>query len=165
LVRLSGVGTAADQFTASRLLNAQVERFCGALGPAPVCPVTLDVSALLAQVHDRNSLRSCLAEQRCDADQIEILTVATDVTRSAQASLVALQSGVDGRPGRVHVESGTVTVIDTPSGRLVTEHVDQAGRTWMIVSPGTPRNIAAAIQKMLRRLPANEEWHSFRKVV
>lgn len=35
----------------------------------------------------------------------------------------------------------------------------------MIVSPGSPGNIASAVQNMVRRLPAEDEWYSHRKVV
>ena len=35
----------------------------------------------------------------------------------------------------------------------------------MIIAPGTSTNIATAVNRMMRRLPANEEWHSYRKVV
>lgn len=35
----------------------------------------------------------------------------------------------------------------------------------MIIAPGTKTNIGTAINQMVRRLPAHEEWHSYRKVV
>ena len=81
-------------------------------------------------------------------------------------SIVAVQSGVDtGRPTRTHIEPGAVTIIDTPQGRLVAEQVGTADKKWMIIAPGTKSNIAAAINHMVRRLPADEEWYSYRKVV
>jgi EspG family len=58
-----------------------------------------------------------------------------------------------------------VTIIDSPEGRLVAEHVPAAGKNWMVIAPGTTSNIAAAVNQMARRLPANEEWYSYRKVV
>ena len=39
--------------------------------------------------------------------------LATDTGRSASASIVALQSGAEGAPGRIHVEHGSVTIYDT----------------------------------------------------
>ncbi len=165
MVRLSGVGTTTHENTADILINSQIERLCGPMQPASFRPVTVDVAELLARVHDRASLRAHLLDQRLDADQIDTLTIATDTGRSAQASIVAIQSGVTGAPQRAHIESGAVTVIDTPRGRLISEHVTQADKTWMILSPGSPGNIAAAVHAMMRRLPAKGEWHSFRKVV
>jgi hypothetical protein len=35
----------------------------------------------------------------------------------------------------------------------------------MILAPGTTTNITAAVNRMMRRLPANDEWFSYRKVV
>jgi hypothetical protein len=58
-----------------------------------------------------------------------------------------------------------VTVIDSPAGRLIVEHTKRDGRSWMIAAPGSNSNIAAAVQKMLRRLPAQDNWHSYRKAV
>ena len=79
---------------------------------------------------------------------------------------MALQSGVAGaRSQRTHIEASAVTIIDTPEGRLVAEDVQSAGKTWMIIAPGAKSNIAAAINHMVRRLPAHQEWHSYRKVV
>jgi hypothetical protein len=92
--------------------------------------------------------------------------MAADPRRSAQASLVALQSGIEtGRPTRTRIEQSVVTIIDTPEGRLVAEHVPASGKKWMVVAPGDASNIATAVQRMMRRLPANEEWFSYRKVV
>jgi hypothetical protein len=35
----------------------------------------------------------------------------------------------------------------------------------MIVSPGGPGNIASAVLAMMRALPAQDDWFSYRKVV
>ena len=59
-----------------------------------------------------------------------MLKLAADPERSAQASIVAIQSGVDtGRPTRTYIEQGAVTIIDTPEGRLVAEHVCSGARS------------------------------------
>ena len=93
------------------------------------------------------------------------LLLAVDGERSAQFSLVALQSGGAGRPADARIGSATVTIIDTPQGRLLSEHAYRGGRTWMIVGPASSSGIAAAVQRMLRRLPARDDWHCYRKVV
>jgi len=165
LVRLSGVGTATSENSAGILINSQIERLCGSMKPASLRPVTLDVAELLAAVHDGPSLRSFLVDQRLDSDQVSALTLAADPERSAQASVVAIQSGMVSAPARSHIEPSAVTIIDTPQGRLVSEHVVRGGKAWMIISPGSPGNIASAVQDMVRRLPAEEEWFSHRKVV
>ncbi|KAA0105621.1 ESX secretion-associated protein EspG [Mycolicibacterium sp. P1-5] len=165
LVRMSGVGTASSEESAGMLINSQIERLCGEMKPASLRPVTLDVPELLAAVHDQASLRTFLLDRRFDSDQVTMLTTAADTDRSAQASVVAIQSGVTGGPARSHIEPGAVTIMDTPHGRLVSEHVTRGEKSWMIISPGSAANIASAVLKMVRRLPAEDEWYSHRKVV
>jgi hypothetical protein len=165
VVRLSGVGTATSEQTAGLLISTEIARLCGQLAPAALKPVTIGVDELLRTVRATGNLRSFLLEQRFDSDQVSLLTLAADPERSAQASMVAIQSGVAGGPARNHIESGAVTVIDTPQGRLVSEHVKRGGRSWMIVSPGGQGNIASAVLTMLRSLPAHDDWFSYRKVV
>lgn len=164
-IRLSGAGTATNEPSAALLISSQIERLCGQMHPAALKPVTLDAAELLSTVQDPGSIRSFLRDQKLDSDQIGILTLAADSTRSAQASVVAIQSGADEGPTRSHIEPGTVTIIDTPQGRLVSERVRREGKFWMIVSPGSPTNIASAVLSTLRNLPAQEQWHSYRKVV
>jgi hypothetical protein len=167
LVRLSGAGTASAEGAASQIIINQVDRLCGASSPAPLKPVTIPVDKLLASVTDKDSLRKFLMTgMQVDPDQMQLMLLAADPDQSAQASIVALQTGVDsGGPARVHTEKSVVTIIDTTEGRLVTEYVPQQGKTWMIMSPGSPGNIANAVNQMVRRLPAQQEWFSHRKVV
>ena len=165
VVRLSGVGTATSEQTAGLLITSEIDRLCGKLAPAALKPVTVDVNELLGAVRRTGELRSFLVGQRFDSDQVSMLTLAADPERSAQASVVAIQSGVAGGPARNHIESGAVTIIDTPQGRLVSEHVKRGGRSWMIVSPGGHGNIATAVLTMMRALPAHDDWFSYRKVV
>lgn len=166
LVRLSGAGTSTAESTATSVVTTTVHRLCGANTAARLRPVTLDADALIATVDSKDKLRQFLVDNRVDADQQHLLMLAADPVRSAQASIVAMQSGVEsGLPTRAKVEGTTVTIIDTPEGRMVAEHVLRSGKRWMILSPGTDGNIATAINHMLRRLPANQEWFSYRKVV
>ena len=51
-----------------------------------------------------------------------------DLGTYTQASLVAIQSGVTNGPDRRQIGSGTVTIIDTPRGRLASEHVTREGK-------------------------------------
>lgn len=165
MVRIGGAGAASAEDGADTVIGAQITRLCGALAPAPLRPVTLDADALAAQVSTRETLRTFLVAQRLDAEQLQILMAGTDHS-SAQASIVAVQSGVDtGQGTRVQVEHTVVTIMDTPSGRLVAEHLPSAGKNWMIIAPGTPRHITAAVNQLLRRLPADHEWYCRRKVV
>ena len=164
-VRLSGAGTASSEQSAGRLINAQIERLCGQMPPAAMKPVTVEVDELLGAVRNTGSLRTFLLDRRLDGDQIALLTLAADSERSAQASVVAIQSGVANGPARRHVGSAAVTIIDTPRGRLMSEHVTRGGRAWMIVGPGSAGNLASAVVTMMRDLPAHEGWFSYRKVV
>jgi hypothetical protein len=166
LVRISGAGTSSAEGAANAVITAQIERLCGTNEPAPLRPVTLNADALLAGVTSQESLRAFMMNQRLDSDQVHMLMLAADSARSAQASIVALQSGVEtGRPTRTHVEQSVVTIIDTPEGRLVTEYIISVGKKWMVIAPGTVNNIGVAVNRMMRRLPADQEWFSYRKVV
>jgi ESX secretion-associated protein EspG len=166
LVRIGGAGTASAEGAANAVLTAQIERLCGTNTPAPLRPITLDSDALQAGVTSQETLRKFLANQQLDADQMRMVMLAADPTRSTQSSIVALQAGVEtGRSTRTHVEHSVVTIIDTPEGRLMAEHVPSAGKKWMVIAPGTATNIASAVNQMVRRLPANENWYSYRKVV
>ncbi|MEI6252425.1 MAG: ESX secretion-associated protein EspG [Mycobacteriaceae bacterium] len=165
LVRLCGAGTASCEQSAGQLINAQIERLCGQRPPAAMKPASIEVDELLGAVRDTGSLRTFLVDRRFDSDQIALLTLAADTERSAQASVVAIQSGVASGPARRHIGSGAVTIIDTPQGRLVSEHATRGGRSWMIVGPGSAGNLASAVLTMLRNLPAHEGWFSYRKAV
>lgn len=165
-VRISPAGTATAEGAANTIIVNQLDRFFGSCKPAKLRPVTLDVAEMLGSVTDQESQRRFLLQQRLDADQIQMVTLASDTARSAQVSIVALQTGVEsGLPNRVHVEDSVVSLIDTTEGRIIAEYVPSQGKKWMIISPGTAVNIASGVNKMLRRLPAEDEWYSHRKVV
>ncbi len=165
IVRIGPAGTATAEGAANSVVRTQIERLCGPLGPAQMRPATIDVGDIVSKVDSHEALRRFLSEQRLEPEQMRTLMLATDITRSASASIVAVQSGAEGAPGRIHVEHGSVTIYDTPEGRLVAEHAPQGGKQWMIVSPGSAANITSAVNKMLRRLPANAEWYSYRRIV
>ncbi|MGB3485722.1 MAG: ESX secretion-associated protein EspG [Mycobacterium sp.] len=167
VVRLSGAGTSSSEGAASQVVGSQLERLCGTASPAKLRPVTVPADDIVSDVKDHDSLRRyLLANVDLDSDQLHILMAAADPTRSAQATIVALQSGVDsGSETRVFVEKSVVVVIDTPEGRVVAEHFQRDRKNWMIMAPGTLSNITAAVNEMVRRLPAAQEWHSYRKVV
>jgi hypothetical protein len=165
LIRLSGAGTAGSERSAGLLIQSQIQRLCGEKSPAEVKPMTLDATELLAAVRDRATLHSFLRESGLEADQVGCLMVAADGERSAQFSLVALQSGGAGRPADQRIGSTAVTIIDTPQGRLLSEHAYRGGRTWIIAGPGSASAIAPAVQRMLRGLPARDDWHCYRKVI
>lgn len=166
LVRIGGAGTAGAEDSANTVIAAQLDRLCGRLPAAPLRPVTLDADAVSAHATDRKTLHGFLADQGLDADQQQIIALTTDPARSAQAAIVAIQSGLEtGRPTRARVEQTTVTIMDSAAGRIVAEYVSAAGRNWMILAPGTPGRITAAINQLLRRLPADYDWYAHRKVV
>jgi len=166
LVRIGGAGTSSAEGAANAVIHAQIERLCGSNVPAPLRPVTVDADALQANGASQEALHTFLASQRLEPDQRLMLEMATDAAHSAQASIVATQSGVaTAGPTRTHVEQTAVTIIDTARGRLVAEHVPSAGKRWLILAPGTATNITSAINQMMRRLPSEKAWYSYRKVV
>ncbi|MGF2950959.1 ESX secretion-associated protein EspG [Mycobacterium sp. THU-M116] len=166
LVRLYPAGAAGDERGAADLVVGQVERLCGVAEAAPLRPVTLDAEQLLESVRDAAGLRSFLIGQGLDVDQVQIVTVAADPAQSAHASIVALQTGVGPeRYARIHVGDTAVTLIDTPAGRLCVENVTSGLRRYQVISPGSRTDVSGAVQRLIRRLPAGEEWHSYRRVV
>ncbi len=166
VVRISGAGTSSSESAANDIVNAQIDRLCGSMDPAPLQPVTVDIDQVMAGVNGQEMLRQHLLRERLDGDQLQVLMMAADMRRTARAFIVAIQSGVDsGQPTRKHFEQSVVTIADTPEGRLIGEHFISDGKRWMIIAPGSSSSIAAAVNRMMRRLPANEEWHSYRKVV
>ncbi len=164
-VRISGIGSATSEQEAGLLINTQIEQLCGRLDAAVLKPVTLDSAALIDTVRHGGGMANHLRSAGIDPDQAAVLTMAADAEHSAQASVVAIQSGVTEGPARCHIQPQTVTVIDTPQGRLISEHVVHQGKNWMIVGPGSADNIASAVLKLMRQLPAQHDWFSHRKAV
>jgi len=148
-VRLSDVGIATSEQSVAALVRVQIESLCVPMAPAAFRPVTIDIQTMLQSVNDAASLRRFLADRNFDSEQTSTLMSAADTSSATQASFVALKS-------RSLAKSGVVTVIDTPSGRLVCEHTVRDERRWMIVSPGSTGDIASAVLKMM---------HSDRKAV
>lgn len=166
MVRLYPAGTAGNEASASDLLVGQIERLCGVAEAAPLRPVTLDTEELLNSVRDAASLRTFLLEQRLDADQLQMVLMAADPARSAQANIVGLQAGVGpDELARIAVGDSTVSIVDTPAGRICIESVTSGQRQYQILSPGSRSDIGGAVQRLIRRLPAGDEWHSYRRVV
>ena len=166
LVRLYPAGTASNENGASDLVVGQVERLCGVAEVAPLKPVTLDTEQLLASVRDAASLRAFLLSQNLDVDQLQIVTMAADPARSAHAAIVGLQAGVGpDEMARIAVGDSTVSIIDTPAGRVCVENVISGQRRYQILSPGSRSDISGAVQRLIRRLPAGDEWYSYRRVV
>jgi hypothetical protein len=166
LVRISGAGTSNTESAANDVVGAQIERLCGAQDAAPLQPVTVDIDKVMTGVNGQGMLRERLLREQLDGDQLQIVMMAADQRRTARAFIVAIQSGVNtGQPTRKHIEQSVVTIADTPEGRLLGEHFVSDGKRWMIIGPGSSSSIAAAVNRMMRRLPASEEWYSYRKVV
>ena len=166
LVRLYPAGTAGNETTASELVVGQIERLCGVAEAAPLRPVTLDTEHLLESVRDAASLRTFLLAQRLDADQMQLVMTCADPARSAHAYIVALQAGVGPEEQARHlVGDSTVSIIDTPAGRVCIESVLSGQRRYQILSPGSRSDIGGAVQRLIRRLPAGDEWYSYRRVV
>ncbi|QZA07845.1 ESX secretion-associated protein EspG [Mycolicibacter heraklionensis] len=165
-VRLYPAGRATDQAAAGDLLVGQIERLCGVTEAAQLRPVTLDTKELLERVRDQDSLRRYLAAQRLDIDQQQIVAMAADPEVSGQANIVAIQPGAGPEElARMAIGDTAVLISDTPAGRVCVENVDNGGRRYQIVSPGSRADVANAILRLIARLPAGADWHSHRRVV
>ena len=151
LIRLSGVGTATSPQSADAAIAHQIDRLCGHMPAALMRPVSINTGEMLSTVRDMASL------------QTRTLTLAAQPERSRQTAIVAIQSGATS--GNSLIDGGAVTVIDTPEGRLVTEHVNHGGTSWMVVAPGTADVISTAVRAQMHRLPAHQAWYSHRKAV
>lgn len=160
LVRLCGAGTAVTEADAGVVVGTHIGRLCGELTAAEFRPVSMAADRLVAHARDGAEPRDLPVEGGLDPVQRRILEAAGDIRTSAQVSIVALQSHE-----RPRIAEGTVTIIDTPHGRLLSERVDREGRTWMIVGPGSASAIRRAVIAMLRRTSARAEWYCHRKVV
>lgn len=163
LIRLSGIGTATSEQSAGIAITHQIGRLCGNMPAAQMRPVSINAGEMLGAVRDTASLQTFLRKRRFDPEQIRTLTLAAQPERSRQTSIVAIQSGA--ASGRSHIDAGAVTVIDTPEGRLVSEHVNHSGTSWMVVAPGTAEAITTAVRALMQRLPAHQAWYSQRKAV
>ncbi|MGV0627692.1 ESX secretion-associated protein EspG [Mycolicibacter minnesotensis] len=165
-IRLYPAGSATDRQAAGELLVGQVERLCGITDAAPLRPVTLDTKELLERVRDQDSLRKYIQAQRLDIDQEQILMMVADQERCGQANIVAIQPGAGPEAlARMAVGDTTVTISDTPAGRVCMENIDNGGRRYQIISPGSRGDVADAILRLIGRLPAGADWHSHRRVV
>lgn len=166
LVRLCPAGMASNETAASELVVGQIERLCGVAEAAPLRPVTVAADALLESVRDPGSLRSFLLSQRLDVDQLQMLSMAADPARSAHAGIVALQAGIGPeKTARLLIGDTAVAIVDTPAGRICVESVTSGQRRYQVLSPGSRGDIGGAVQRLIRRLPAGDEWYSYRRVV
>lgn len=160
MVRLVGVGVAATEAEAGLLIGAQIDRLCGELQPADIPPIAIEVDRLMAYARgEADPRRGLPAAGRLDPCQVRLLTAAADPRSSAQASIVALQAR-----DRPQVAAGTVTIIDTPHGRLLSEQVKRDARVWMLVGPGSGTAIRHAVRELLRQTSAHAQWYCHRKV-
>ncbi|OBI53685.1 secretion protein EspG [Mycobacterium kyorinense] len=162
-IRIHGAGTTSAADTGEALISAQIERLCGCRPAAPLRPVTVDAAVMRAEAPNQDALWRFLAAQHLDADQQQILKWAGDSKRSAQVSIVAIHTDT-GRLTRSRIDDSAVTIIDTPEGRLLAEHVVAAGKSWLIVAPGTTPAIGSAVKAMVQGLPTHEGWYSHRQV-
>lgn len=81
-------------------------------------------------------------------------------------TLVALQAGVGPeKSARILVGDSTVAIVDTAAGRICVESVTSGQRRYQVLSPGSRSDIGGAVQRLIRRLPAGDEWYSYRRVV
>ena len=160
LIRLSGVGTTNSEQSAGRAVMREIDRLCGAMPASAMRPVSIKTDELLAAVRSGANLQNYLRTKRFDTDQVRQLTLASEPERTRQTSVVAIQSGA-----RPQITPGALTVIDTPEGRLLVEHVSQDGIAWMVVTPGSAEALATGVRNLLRRVPAQPAWHSYRKAV
>lgn len=164
-VHVSGIGAATTEEAAASLVGSYVEREYGALNAAEFRPLTLSADRLIEAVRRTGSSEDALSGLNLDCEQAAILTLAADSSRSTQLSVVALQSGAELAPQRSQIGPDGITIIDTPRGRVLSEHRSEDGTGWLVLCPGSHQSIARAVVRMMRQLPARETWYSYRKVI
>lgn len=164
-VEMSGIGEATTEESAASLIGCYLQQRWGAAEPADFRPLTLSVERLVEAARCTESTRPPLGDGYFDREQAAILTLAADCSRSTQRTVVALQSCGGGALASSDFGAGAVTVIDTPRGRVLAEHLHRDGTSWLLLGPASQSSIMRAVVRMLRRLPAQETWHTYRKVV
>ena len=164
-VRISGAGTATSENSAGMLINSQLERLCDEMKPASLRPVTLDVAELLGAVRDQGSLRSFLLRQETGRRSDHRPdpggrhpALGAGFGRRHPVGRVQRARPLAHRPGRGHDHRHTAGQAALRACQPRRHVVDDR-------QPGSSGNIANAVQKMVRRLPAEDEWYSHRKVV
>lgn len=165
MVRFGAAGTATSEKSAAQVIEDQIDRLCGTRRPAAIRPVILRAQSLLTTARSGRSLRAFLFAHDLDADQVDAVSAAADPRLCSQVSIVAMQSGTSATARRSYVDPAAVTIHDTPRGRLLSEQVSRDGTAWLIIGPGSTASIGSAVNNMMRRLPAREDWHSHRKAV
>lgn len=164
-VEISGAGTAETEESAASLIGSYLQRHWGVSDPADFRPLTLPADRLIDVVRRGGSPQDALSGLNLDNEQASMLTLAADRAQSTQASVTAVQSGGGSRAQGCAMGAGGVTVIDTPRGRVLAEHLTHDGSSWLLLGPGSHHSVIDAVVRMLRRLPPPETWHSYRKVV
>jgi hypothetical protein len=158
MVRIGPMGTATTRDEAAGLVCREVESICGANDAARFEPIAVAADRLRALATNPAGLEQMLIEEGANVDQLRAGLALADVGRSAQCSVVALQSG----QGRPVVTDHFVTVGDTARGRVMVKNIRRSGQRWTVLAPGARHSINTGIVELLSSLPAGNDWFSIR---
>lgn len=156
-VRVRPMGVATCAADAAQLIGNEITALCGANDAAAFRPLTVQTAELLKSA-SRGGLQRLLISDGAGADQLRAVSALADANKSAQASIVGLQTGAKAPAVTDHV----VTIGDTTAGRIMVTNTVSGGQTWTQIAPGSARAITAGIVALLAQLPARDEWFAVR---
>jgi hypothetical protein len=151
------MGTATTRDAAAGLVCREVEAVCDVNDAAKFEPMTVATDRLLALTAHPAGLEKMLIKEGANLDQLRAGLALADA-RSAQCSLVALQSG----QRSAVVTDNVVTIGDTAIGRMMVKNMRRSGQRWTVLAPGTQNFINSGIVELLSTLPAGNDWFSIR---
>lgn len=160
-VSIKPMGTAMSQESAAALVTRELLMIVQAGDPATSFePLTVPTDSLRALKENPGGMERLLIDQGATVEQLRAGLILADARKSAQCSIVALQSG-QSAPA---ITDSVVTIGDTPEGRMMVKIVTRNHRRWSVLSPATESLITAAIVEVLNSLPSGEDWFSVRNM-
>ncbi|GFG83233.1 ESX secretion-associated protein EspG [Mycobacterium paragordonae] len=154
-VLIRPMGTATSREAAAVLIAREIEAVCGVNKIASFEPMTVATERLLALTSAPEGLERVLREEGASADQMRAGLALANAGRSAQCSVVGLQSTQAAPVVTDHV----VTVGDTECGRVMVKNLRRQGQRWSVLAPGATHHINTAIVELLSSLPSGNDWY------
>lgn len=160
-VSIKPMGTATSQEQAASLVAREIMMIAQTGDPATFFePLTVPTDELRALKSNPGGMERFLVGQGATTEQLRAGLLLANARKSAQCSIVALQS----RENAPAITDAVVTIGDTPEGRMMVKIVTRLRRQWSVLSPGTEPLITNAIVELLKSLPSGDDWFSVRNM-